>query len=340
MPLSFVRPPDATPRYAIFGKLPRRADFIRVNATDPVIQEFDDLLGRSLTLAGRQATWSESRYLSTGCSDFHYTSNDGRWSFFGVLRPSSDTAGRLYPVVAGTMLPSACVAPHTPELSIANELFFSGLRHQLADAVADSIEMLACRRFLEAQLSHNPHGDADIQLAAQVLDLHLERTQATRLEQDLDEGGRGCLDAHLLAFAFHAQLLHRYGASIPRQAIMLPLPQGAGEEALGQATWLTLYRASVKRPGRRQPDYISIVRDGRRHLVVAPERFSERSLAVLWGAEPEPGSMLDPTSEDAPWVRHQAYAEASYIIARQRQDPAFTLKALIMMMEKFAKSLA
>ncbi|WP_255992258.1 type VI secretion system-associated protein TagF [Chitinolyticbacter albus] len=340
MPISFMRTQDALPQYSVFGKLPRRADFVRINASHPVAQEFDELLAKSLTLASQQPGWNEDTYLNAGASDFHYTSNDGRWCFFGVLQPSRDEAGRLYPLVAGAILPAQAVAPHAAELSIANELFFAGLRDQLATAIDNSVEMLACRQFLDAQLTQNAHANADVELAIQVLERHLKRTAASQLQADLAEAGHGELDAHLLAFVFYAELLRRYGASAPKQVVLLPLPKKAGEDTLGQATWLAIYRASMRVSASRFPDFISVVRNGRRYLAVAPERFSERFLAVLWGLEPDPLSVLDVNAEDAPWTHHQAYAEASYILGRQLQDPGFNLESLLSITKKLTTSLA
>lgn len=48
MPLNFKRTQEVPPQYCIFGKLPRRADFVRVNATHPAAMQLDQLLAQSL----------------------------------------------------------------------------------------------------------------------------------------------------------------------------------------------------------------------------------------------------------------------------------------------------
>ncbi|GAA5786017.1 hypothetical protein GCM10007860_34690 [Chitiniphilus shinanonensis] len=340
MPISFIRASDVAPQYAVFGKLPRRADFVRINATHPVAQEFDQLLAKSLTWAQQQPEWNEATYLAAGASDFHFTSGDGRWAFFGVIQPSRDEAGRLYPLVAGAILPAASVSPHLPELAIANELFFVGLRDQLSTAIDNSVEMLACRQFLDAQLAQSNRASADVELAGNVLERYLQQTPAAHLENDLTDSSRGGLEAHLLAFVFYGELLRRYLGSAPRQVILLPLPQRPGEDILGMATWLALYRAATRLPAIRFPHCLTLVRDGRRYLALAPECFTERFLGVLWGLQPEPLTVVNVLDDDAPWTHHQSYAEASYILGRQLADPALNLNSLRNILEKLTSSIA
>ncbi|UXY14570.1 type VI secretion system-associated protein TagF [Chitiniphilus purpureus] len=339
MPISFVRTGDITAQYAVFGKLPRRADFVRINATHPVAQEFDHLLAKSLTWSQQQPEWQEARYLAAAASDFHFTSSDGRWAFFGVLQPSRDEAGRLYPLVAGAILPAAAVSSHLAELAIANELFFAGLRDQLAAAVDSSVEMLACRQFLDDQLTQSNRANADVELAGNVLERYFQQTPAARLQTELTALGLGGLDAHLLAFLFYGELLRRYVGSVPRQAILLPLLQQPGEDILGLATWLALHRAAAKGHAR-VPHCLTLQREGRRYLALAPECFPERFLGMLWGLAPEPTTVVNVVDDDAPWMHHQAYAEASYILGRQLADPALNLQSLRQILEKLTSSIA
>ena len=339
MPINFKRAPGVAPQYAIFGKLPRRADFVRINASHPVVQEFDDLIGRSLTLASQTEGW-QSRYLACAPADFQFTSADGRWVFFGVLQPSQDEAGRCYPLVAGAILPAEGVLPHLPELAIANELFFVGLRDQLASAIENSVEMLACRQFLEAQQVPSARADADVELATNVLVRHLQQTPASRLHHELQNAGRGGLEDHLLAFAFYGELLRRYAGSTPRQAIMLLLPSAPGEDTLGNATWLSLYRAATQSTFARFPHCITLQQHGKRYLAIAPESFTDRFLAVLWGMPPEPRTVVNVLETSAPWSAHQSYAEVSYILGRQLADPSLDLYSLQGIVEKLTRTLA
>ncbi|WP_432719737.1 type VI secretion system-associated protein TagF [Jeongeupia wiesaeckerbachi] len=327
MAITFMRNPVVAPQYAIFGKLPRRADFVRVNATHPVAIEFDQLLATSLRWASEQADWQD-RYLAAEASEFFYVSADRRWVFFGVLQPSRDEAGRYYPLVAGAIVPFDQGAQNLSLLVLANELFFAGLRDQLSSAVDNSVEMLACRQFLEAQLALNGRAGADLDLAGQVLERHLRQTAASELAGRLSSTGGASLEATLLAFAFHGDFVRRYDGSAPRQALLLPLPDGPGEETLGLATWLTLYQAATRGHVGLDPHYLTVTLQGRRYLVISPTRFADKQLALLWGLPPAPLAVLDAGDAEAPWSKHQAYAEAAYILGRQLADPALKLDGL------------
>ena len=339
MALNFKRTPGVTMQYAIFGKLPRRPDFIRINATHPVVQEFDDLLGASLKIVAQDEGWQE-RYLAAGATDFQFTSSDGRWVFLGVLRPSQDEAGRCYPIVAGAVLPREGVASHLAELTIANELFFAGLHDQLEIAMDNSVEMLACRQFLEAQQVPGSRADADIELAGNVLARHLKQTPAARLHNRLQTEGRGNLQDHLLAFVFYGELLRRYSGSAPKQALLLSLPDAPGEDVLGLATWLSLYRAGTQSTFARFPHWLSLRRNGSRYLALAPDSLTDRFLTVLWGKDPEPRTVVNVQETSAPWSTHQSYAEVSYILGRQLADPGLDLFALQEIVEKLTRTLA
>ena len=321
MSISFIPAHDATPQYAVFGKTSRQADFVRINAAHPVVEEFDGLIAKSLLLASRQPDWREEVCLKAGVSDFLFTSSDRRWCFFGALQPSHDEAGRLYPLTAGIVLPARTVQPYSAELAIANELFFSGLREQITSAVDNAVEMLACHQFLESWVAPNPHAKDDIELASQLLERHLTRTHASSLQRALAEAGYPALEDVLLTFIWHAVLLRRYGASISRQAVSVPLSGKEGEGTLDQAVWLALFRAATEKHRARSPDFI--VCGGRRVLRIAPDRLGERDLATLWGVS----SLASVPEADAPG-RRQTCAEAVWALSRQLQDPGLTLASL------------
>jgi type VI secretion system protein ImpM len=338
MPISFMPARDALPQYAVFGKLPRRADFVRINAGHPVVRELDELLANSLAFASQQTDWHEETYLNAAASDIQFISSDARWCFCGVLQPSHDEAGRLYPLVGGIVLPAHAVVPHCAELSIANELFYAGLRDQLASAADNAVEMLACQHFLETQAAQNPHAKDDLSLAEKVLERHMRQTPSLHLQTTLDDAGFADLDAHLLAFAFHSELVRRHGDGIREQTILLPLSGQPGEDVLDQAVWLTFYLVALGKWRNHFPSFVGITRDKQRYLAIAPKRFDERFIAGLWGITPAPESILNVGAEDAPWRQHPARTVAAYILERQLQDPAFNLAALRLAIERIAAS--
>lgn len=328
------------PRYVVFGKLPKCADFVRVNAAHPVVIEFDRSVADSLDWARKQPSWSDDAYLAADPCDFHFISRDRRWALLGVMHPSKDAAGRSYPLVAGIVLPVAGVASHAYLFPIVGELFFSALREQLRNAVENSSELLACRQFLELQLMHPERLDADIELADAVLERHLEQTSAASLQRVLDECGGGTLEAHLLTLIFYGPLFRRYAGSAPLQAIPLPLPERPGEWSLGVSTWLALHRAACPETQSTMPHYVVLGGAGRCQLALAPEGISGRFLTSAWGMQPEPSTLVNVCEDRPPWMLHQSYAEASYILGRQLADPGLSLRALREIIQQLARIVA
>src|SRR6478735_71587 len=104
--------------YTLYGKLPNRADFVRVNADHAVATEFDALIQHTFERLATRDNW-ELSYDAVAPVEFQYVSRDLRHTFLGVLSPSSDQAGRRYPLVAGAILPSEAIAGYAHVAPIA-----------------------------------------------------------------------------------------------------------------------------------------------------------------------------------------------------------------------------
>jgi len=340
--VSFMPAHDTVLQYAIFGKLPSRDDFVRHGSTShPAVLEFDGVIARSLVYASSQMGWSEETALGSGTSGYLFSTHDRRWCYFGALRPSRDRAGRLYPLVAGIILPSYAVAPYSPELSIANEQFFADLQKSLSSSV-DTGDLPGCQQFLSAPCTDaNPHtrndlAREDLELGGKLLARHLANTPISRLQTALAQRGSFTLDDVLVAFIYHADLLRRLGQNAPKQVIALPLSEKQGETALDQATWLAFYRAAMGKNKTRFPDYIA-KNEGRQYtLTLAPGRLGERCMGALWNVKNDTASMLDAGAADASWKRQPAWAEAAYLLGRQVQDHSSDLASLLSTVERIA----
>ncbi|WP_115226290.1 type VI secretion system-associated protein TagF [Iodobacter fluviatilis] len=324
---NFKRAQDLPMQYAIFGKLPRRADFIRINASHPVALDVDQSLADSLKVLALKPDW-QTRYMQAPASEFLMHSRDLRGAFLGVCLPSHDEALRYYPLVAGVCVPADVLMGNEAEFLLANELFFSGLKDQLKSAVDNSVEMIACKQFMEDQMSFGSRAAADLGLAAQLLERHMANTPATLLEQALNKSGRGDLESTLLAFAFYLQLSRRYGGSMASQVFLLPLPVGVGEEILGAAVWLSLCRAAIQAQGISQINFAFIEQAGSRFMALALNPLTDKQLSMLWGETADPLQLVNVCDLNSPWRSHQSYAEASYILGRQLSDPTLSLLKL------------
>jgi len=335
MPISFMPVRDTVPQYAVFGKLPDCGDFIRIgNTSHPAVLEFDGIIARSLAYVSRQPGWNEETVLRAGGSDFLFTTYDRRWCYFGGLQPSRDKAGRLYPLVAGAILPIYAVSPVFPEIPIANELFFNGLRDVLSNAVGTG-DLQPCKRFLEAWALPNPHAQDDLELAGQLLSRHMAKTSVAKLQAALSDNRCPALDDILLAFIFHVDLLSRLGASAQKQVIALPLSGKEGESTLDQGMWLAFYRAAMGKNNTRFPDFIS-KNDDRRTLSLASGRLGDRCLGALWDMENDPASILDAGDSNASWKQHRPWTDAAYTLGRQVQNPDLDISSLVSTVERIA----
>lgn len=340
MALSFKRGAEANVSYAIIGKLPARADFIRINATHPVVQEFDDLISQGLEVAGREGVWTE-RYDSAASTDFFYTSRDGRWVYIGVILPSRDQAGRRYPLVAGVIVGMDMVIDALPVLPVAYELFFDELRNQLTEAVANSVEMIDCRRFLEEQIVTSKHSSADLDLARGLVERFQKTQPATVLGQLLGDAGDGKLQRVLINIGFFLELQRRFSSVSTQQAILLPLPGSDCDESLFAANWLTVYSAMAKqlmRPCR--PSYFMTRVAGKPVFAIAPQAIPPKFLPALLGAPLDPLSVMDLDAESPPWQQHQLYAEVSYLMGRELQDSQISIEQITGFLQVMAGKLS
>ncbi|MDR2015243.1 MAG: type VI secretion system-associated protein TagF [Azoarcus sp.] len=333
MPISFVPARDTTAQYAVFGKLPERADFIRLGLSNhPAVVEFDGVLARSLGTVSRQPGWNEADALQAGISDFLFTTYERRWCYFGVLHPSFDKAGRMFPLVAGIVLPAHAVTAASAEFPLANELFFSGLRETLA-SVIKSGDLQPCQRFLDSWAAPSPHARDNIELAGQLLARHLADTPLARLHVTLNGDSFPALDDILLAFIFYADMLRRAGTGAQKKVIALPLSENEGEAVLDQAMWMAFFRAAMGKNKTCFPDYIAR-NDGRRTLTLAPGRLGERCLGALWGMANDPVAMLDAGETNAPWLWEPAWGFTAYALGREVQDPNTHLASLLSTVER------
>ncbi|WP_206047058.1 type VI secretion system-associated protein TagF, partial [Noviherbaspirillum denitrificans] len=295
--------------YTLYGKLPNRADFVRVNADHAAAAEFDELIQRTFERLAYQDRWEES-YDTAKPVEFQYVSRDLRHIMIGILAPSRDQAGRRYPLVATAILPSDSVAGYTHVAPIAYEVFFDGLREQVMSAVENSVEALSCRQFLESQLRANDTAAADLELAESVVARFMHATPAKTLAGLLAavESPPEMMQA-LLNLAFYRAFLRRFDTPATNQVMQLPLPAGKGERALVACAWLSTLDALWR--GRRNGDPWRanfVVREsspGRYALAAVYGRAQERFTALMLGGAFDASCSLDLSREQPAWTNHR-----------------------------------
>lgn len=326
------------PPSAVFGKLPHRADFVRFNAEHPAVREFDEVLQQILSCGAAQDGWSE-RYEHSPRTDFYYTTADRRWAFVGGWQASQDASGRRFPLVAGGLYAAESAGADAHLVPIAREVFFDGLQDQLANAIENSVEALACREFLAGQANHGQLADADVDLARNLVERFLAQHTVADLEALLARVGCRSLGQALINIAFYIDFQRRYANPALIQALVLPLPAAKGQAALAAAAWLSLLLALSGRRSWQGSYFLSSAGESSR-LVVATGSLPRR-LSGLLGCTPTGADWaLDLAGENELWRSHPDYAATAFALQRLLADPGQPLSVVRDVLEEVGKKLS
>ena len=318
--------------YMLYGKLPNRADFVRINADHPAAAEFDELIQRTFERMASQEGWEHS-YDTCAAAEFQYVSRDQRHTLLGVLLPSRDQSGRRYPLVASAILPSDSIAGYAHVAPIAYEVFFDGLREQVESAVENSVEALSCRQFLESQLRANDTAAADLELARSVVARFMHGATVSTLDNlmEADQSSSG-LEQAILNLAFYRAFLRRFDTPATNQLILLPLPAGKGERALVASAWLSILDALWRGARSNDPwrgNYLVLESaPGRHTLAAAFGDPRERFAAVMLGGGLDTPGHLELSCVQPAWTNHRLYGEVSYALGRLLAEAGLSLQAL------------
>lgn len=320
---------DVASTYALYGKLPNRADFLRVNANHPLVTELDAMVQRSLERFNDMPGWL-AQYDAGAPAEIQYVSRDAKHVFTGVIAPSADQAGRRYPLIAGLILPREGIQPNLHTTPIAYEVFFDGLRDHVATALENSVEALSCIQFLESQVQSRDIVVADLELAQRVVGLHMRNTTVRRLRDLLAEGSMsGGLEQMLLNLLFYRTFLRRFGNPSSNLALLFPLPSQCGEQALIASTWISLLAAlGQEGDGGWRGNYFILRQQGRVLLAACFSPMHDRIAALMLGCPADSTVLLDLENQQDAWKGHRLYAEVSYALDRLLADSSLSLTAL------------
>jgi type VI secretion system protein ImpM len=340
MALTLLRPQESSIPYVVFGKLPNRPDFVRINATHPVATEFDEFIQNVMEHFRTQEGWEE-RYDFASVIDFCYPTRDQKWLFTGALMSSCDQSKRRFPLVAGVAFPAQVIGGERRLMPIACEVFFEGLREQLSTAIDNSVEAMACRQYLESQTATWSIGANDIPLAGEIVKHFMDTQHPAILETLLAEKyPPGTLMQALLNIAFYRDFLRRFNNPAAIQVIELPLQGGRGEAALHACAWLSLLAAIS---GSTEPWHGGfLLKQGRdsARLYATFGRMPEKTLMVAMGGETRDDTRLNLHAEQKTWQSHRLYAETAYAMDRVLADPGLTLTNLQFFLKETGQKIA
>lgn len=324
--LPFLKPLDEPVNYAIVGKLPNRPDFVRINASHPVVSEFDELIQNAMSHLPDDVQ-SNQHYQST-VTDFYYTSRDQSYVLMGALMGSRDQSGRRFPLLAGVVLSSEQIASEAALTPIAYEIYFDELRRQISNAIDNAVEAVSCQAYLHAQAEAESCGAVDFTLARDIVERFSSTQTVLRLSEVLALSAPVApLDQALLNIACYGDFLRRFENPATLQEVILPLPVAHGEGALVAAEWLSLLMAAWAKP--RWTGSFFVRRDANTAWLAASYgRIPERFLPWIVGGQLNDSVRLNLASEEDAWRAHEYYAETAYALGRLLADPSASLLSL------------
>jgi len=112
--LGFLRQPKESaaerailerPRIAAFGKLPIRADFIKLNVSDREIRELDEWVQEGYALVSRRLNGAQgdAAFPDAGIHHAVFSAQNERRPVLATIGPGSDQSGRWYPFIVSTV---------------------------------------------------------------------------------------------------------------------------------------------------------------------------------------------------------------------------------------------
>jgi type VI secretion system protein ImpM len=309
--------------YSLFGKMPSRADFLRINATVPIAQEYDQRLQEAIVKFSQEPGW-EAAYDITGTTLFAYRGTDKQAWFIGGQRPSRDQQSRRFPLVAGMARTTANIGNNLPFIPLSYEVFFSGLAGHLENAIENSVDAVTCRAFMESFSGNADRTGADFELASALFSKFVSEKSVEDLQEILRIAyPHAEIEQAIINIAFYTNFVRHYPNSAAAQEIVLPLPRKQGTNALVAAVWLKLVGYLSGNIGRIagfffRSDFIVIVVD------VFSHDFSPL-LPLLYSVKGR-GLML--TAEHETWKAHPLHPEISYALTRLMTDSQASLQSV------------
>jgi type VI secretion system protein ImpM len=313
MPLPFWLGSPARRDFAVFGKLPGRADFLRVNASLPVCEELDESLHAALAELAWAPGWQE-HYDRLPVHDLFWASERSGTAFLGSAIPSQDSSGRRYPFLAGLVLDLQDARKRGPLLPLAGELLLNQVRHFLQVAVTCEPEVRHLVEYLRVQASGRGHDFLDEEITFDLYRKFLGKEPWWELGRSLSaEAPEAALQVALLHLLFHTYATPK-GLGLGQRSASLPLLAEPGRTGLHLVGWLDVLQhlsaASPSRTWNRQ--WLVRQHAQRPKLLAHPGAASSRELAGMLLDDPAPDLQLRVQAGTRPWHHHPLFPEISY----------------------------
>jgi type VI secretion system protein ImpM len=337
MALPFRLGGPASKDFAIFGKLPGRADFLRVNASLPVCQELDESLQAALGEVARSPGWQE-HFDGLPIVDVFWASERSGTAFLGSAVPSQDASGRRFPLLAGLVLELQEARKIGPLLPLAGELLLNQIRLFLRQAISSRPEVNTLIDYLKFQASGKGHDFLDPDLTQ---DIHLQFLAGEPWWEIgrafSPEAPEQALQTALLHLLFHTHATPR-GMDLAQRSASLPLLAEPGRTTLHQVCWLDILLHLSAAPGRSW-DRQWLVRQYplKLRLLAHPSGASGREFAGMLLDDPAPDLQLNLQAGTRPWHHHPLFPEISYRFDRFRKTRGSSMMDLLSFLKETSR---
>ncbi len=224
------------PRIAAFGKLPIRADFIKLNVAEREIRELDGWVQEGYALISRRLNGAQGEQVFPRAGIHHlvFSATDDRRPVLATIGPGSDQSGRWYPFIVGTVTQ----LPYVKETQAAVPVVYQRFFQQSATVIGQRWKtepldiLLGCLETIAGEC----HQDERSQAVKQ--ELGLLRSTPLDSIQDLASSYGESAFFYQAVCDLLANVMRR-GPARTGWGIQLPLP--AGEQGqTGLVFWLRL----------------------------------------------------------------------------------------------------
>lgn len=176
-----------------FGKIPDKADFVRIGHADATTRKFETLLDEAWS---RLAESSPDAVLAP--VRFAFRPAGAPYAFVGVIRPSTDSIGRRFPLTMGFLLPWHLIASRWSAVPAALGPFLDA-----ADSLIQSAAGLTIDELQQRALMVRGPTDSDVLALDSVCRRVLDETAWSSMAQRLFETATN----ERSAYALHAALM-------------------------------------------------------------------------------------------------------------------------------------
>jgi type VI secretion system ImpM family protein len=302
-----------------FGKLPSAHDFVRHGPLEAEAQQFVDWVERGMAWAAQRYSTAWAQQYQTGAAQAFVFRPERevaatRRVVVGLLQPSRDAIGRLFPWVTYATLPAATLLPAPHIVCLLTGRFL-----QAAHAASAQLQLAPAGAGVDAWLAQLSAPEPE-QAASYVAEYD-QWAQTASLEAVWSSvyGHPRSSEVAAAVAAIVESVGPIRGQEPPPTRLSVRLPLGAGGPAAA-TLWLDLVRRAAQWTATVPTAFWSVAR-GSLSVLIQLGSLTDRSLAELWMPDPNSDYICDltvPASVNAAALVGRLPPSVAEVLARPR----------------------